>query len=216
MKRSARFFVGLIIAGTMIFGGGSVGCHQAEKGKTDVGPSPTGSPSNEKMSKPASNQNLNSLDLSRNEWYSKHLKAMNEPPFFSLEGQGESYRFLWLRTFHHPITIRVWQTGQERTLVFKELNGAGGYEPGKLIVDQSRQLTADEWEKFLTLLNRASFWQLPADSNDSGNDGAQWILEGRKDGKNHLVDHWTPESGNYREACLYLLNLSGREIKDIY
>src|SRR5580704_15030869 len=42
-------------------------------------------------------------------WYAKHLRAMREPSI-SAASKDESlvaYRFLWLRTFHHPIAIRL-------------------------------------------------------------------------------------------------------------
>jgi hypothetical protein len=42
-------------------------------------------------------------------WYSKHLKALEEPFLFleSERSSAESYRFVWLRTFHHPVILRV-------------------------------------------------------------------------------------------------------------
>jgi hypothetical protein len=51
-----------------------------------------------------------------------------------------------------------------------------------------------------------------------GFDGAQWILEGVKDQKYHVVDRWTPRDGAFREACLYLLKLSqiGISPKEVY
>jgi hypothetical protein len=42
-----------------------------------------------------------------NDWYSRQLKAMNELPLAALENEDESYRFLWLRSFHEPIAIHV-------------------------------------------------------------------------------------------------------------
>lgn len=102
-------------------------------------------------------------------------------------------------------------------MVVKELDDIGGNLPaGKLILDQRRQLREDEWGKFLSLLNDASFWQLQTRTDKLVRDGASWIIEGRKDGKTHLVDRWSPASGKYREACLYLLELSRLKIKDVY
>ena len=168
------------------------------------------------MNQGNSSQIIDSLDAFRNEWYSKHLKAMDEPAIPSITGANETYRFLWLRTFHHPIAIRLWRTGEERNIVFKELSGAGGYEPGKLITNQTQQLSADEWDMFIKLLQEASYWRLPTESKDLALDGAQWILEGKKDEQYHLVDRWSPKGGSYREACLYLLKLSGQKQKELY
>lgn len=155
------------------------------------------------------------------EWYAKHLKAMGERSLLSYpESRAESYRFLWLRTFHHPVAVRVWRSGDSRFLNVKQLSGAGGYEPGRLITNQTRQLTNAEWDGFVSLLDRSCYWQLPAEIDDMGNDGAQWILEGVSEGRYHVVDRWTPRSGDFREVCLYLLKLSNLGIdpsaKDVY
>jgi hypothetical protein len=182
----------------------------------NIAQAPITRPSSEMMNQGSSNQGINSLDSFRNEWYSKHLKAMDESSLNSIAESDETYRFLWLRTFHHPIAIRVWRKGEERNMVFKELDGAGGYEPGKLIANRSRRLTTDEWDKFIKLLQRASYWRLPAESKNGGKDGAQWILEGKKDEQYHVVDRWSPEGGSYREACLYLLKLPGQKQKELY
>jgi hypothetical protein len=158
----------------------------------------------------------------RGSWYSKHLKAMSEPALFDYaDYEEESYRFLWLRSFHHPIAVRLNRFGQGRMLVVKQLSGKGGYEPGYLTVDRTRLLTKGEWAMFIHLLHRACYWQLPTeDESERGDDGAQWILEGVKEGRYHIVDRWSPPGGSYQEACLYLLKISGLGIdesgEDVY
>lgn len=219
MKRSAITSVSillLVIITTGFWAQRSKTRLRLEKSGNNIAQAPLTRPSSEIMSQGSSSQGINSLDSFRNEWYSKHLKALNEPALPSIEGANETYRFLWLRSFHHPIAIRVWRIGEERNIVFKELDGAGGYEPGKLIANKTRRLTADEWDKFIDLLQKTSYWQLPTESKDFGLDGAQWVLEGKKDEQYHIVDRWSPRSGSYLEACSYLLKLSGRKQKEIY
>jgi hypothetical protein len=150
----------------------------------------------------------------RNNWYSKHLRAMKEESLYSPEGDWvESYRFLWLRTFNHPVAVRIWKCGSVRFISVKELDGAGGYEPGKLKLDRKRELTPDEWSGFMRHLNDSCYWQLPSqDHAGDGNDGSQWILEGVKAGRYHVVDRWTPQNGSYRELCLFMLQLSGLKL----
>lgn len=157
-------------------------------------------------------------DEFKSDWYSRHLRAMNEEVLYSSDDRWlESYRFLWLRTFHHPVAVRLWKRGGERFIVVKELNGAGGYEPGEIIVNHTRKLTAAEWDEFARHLDDTCYWQLPTEDDALGTDGSQWILEGFKVNRYHVVDRWTPESGSYRELCLYLLQLSGLEIdKGLY
>src|SRR5262245_8575536 len=85
-------------------------------------------------------------------WYSTHLRAMAEPSLSCGDSSGESYRFLWLRTFGRPIAVRV-ETGKPSTLTAVELDGAGGYQPGKISRRVQRQLSADEWKAFSDALN---------------------------------------------------------------
>ena len=145
-----------------------------------------------------------------NEWYAKHLTAMEEGPLFSPDKNVlESYRFLWLRSFHHPVGVRIWRSSTGHFISVKEMSGAGGYEPGSFILKEQRPITADEWDTFMRLLKDSCYWGQPTeDPNDRGLDGAEWILEGVREDRYHLVDRWTPESGSFREACLYLLKLS--------
>ncbi|HEX6185153.1 MAG TPA: hypothetical protein VFZ44_14800 [Pyrinomonadaceae bacterium] len=149
-------------------------------------------------------------DKFRADWYSEHLSAMKEKPFYYPDNsEAESYRFLWLRSFHRPVAVRVWSVGCERFVTLKEMSGAGGYEPGQLLVDRTRKLSQDEWDEFTRLLEQTCYWELPTTDERLGNDGAHWILEGVRAGRYHVVDRWTPEGGSYREACLYALKLSG-------
>lgn len=150
--------------------------------------------------------------ITMNEWYGKHLRAMSEPALWKESKSGaESYRFLWLRTFDHPIAVRVEQTGSTATLFLKELNGAGGYDPGQLIATKSVVINPEEWCAFIKKLERANYWNSPLHQDGDGLDGAQWIVEGVREGRYHVVDRWSPESGAFREACTYLLELAGVE-----
>src|SRR5258705_9617064 len=134
-------------------------------------------------------------------WYSKHLTALREPSLWEtsqLDLTAEAYRFLYLRSFHHPISVRL-AVAQDKTatLVSKETNGKGGYEPGRLIRNRTIHLSQIQTESLLTALNELSFWRLPPLLEAEGNvlqlDGAQWILEGAREGRYHFVDRWSPD-----------------------
>lgn len=65
-------------------------------------------------------------------WYSAHLDAMEERPLReAVSTGGEAYRFLWLRTFHRPVVIRVVARNGQIVLETKETDGHGGYAPGR-------------------------------------------------------------------------------------
>lgn len=144
-----------------------------------------------------------SLDLRRDDfkakWYSAQLRALQEPSLLSLatNREAESYRFLWLRTFHHPVAVRVdLQADGSWILITKVASGAGGYSPGTLTTDTSRKLTVEEAQSFLSKVENDGFWKVPNPVNDqAGTDGSQWIVEGVKAGRYHVIDRWTPNNG---------------------
>ncbi len=148
-------------------------------------------------------------DLFRADWYSKDLKALQEPSLFQLAKNPslESYRFVWLRTFHHPVIVRLnLRSDGTGDLTTKVSSGAGGYAPGHVIENKSRPVTREEVEKFLARVRQGQFWDLPShESPDAaGLDGSQWIIEGVKEGKYHVVDRWTPGKGPVHELGLIL------------
>ena len=147
---------------------------------------------------------------SMNQSYGKYLKAMREPTLWKEPSPGtEVYRFLWLRSFDAPMVVRVERTGSNMQLFSRRLSGSGGYDPGELIYKGSTALDQAKWCSFMAKLERANYWNEPLTQDDRGPDGAEWVLEGVRDGRYHVVDRWSPEDGDFREACLYLLDLAG-------
>jgi hypothetical protein len=145
------------------------------------------------------------------DWYSKQLTALQEPSLWGIakSSKQEIYRFLWLRTFHPPIVIRL-NINNDRTgsLTIKATNGAGGYEPGKLIKDESKSLSKAETQSFLSMVEKQKYWGLPTkeeDPNMVGEDGAQWVLEGVRNGIYKIVDRWSPEDGPVRKLGFKML-----------
>jgi hypothetical protein len=155
-------------------------------------------------------------------WYAKHLRAMKEKSFLGAVANKDflGYRFLWLRTFHHPISVRL-QIRRDGSgqLTSIELTGEGGFQPGVILTTKTVELSKEQTDQFDSLVQASDFWKIPAhDPDEGGDDGAQWILEGVKDQKYQVVDRWSPRDGTYRQACLYLLKLSQIKVdpKEIY
>ncbi len=144
-------------------------------------------------------------------WYSRHLDAMNELPLAALENEDESYRFLWLRTFHHPVVIHVWRNhDRQHFMIVKRLNGRGGYDPGTFDLYWKRPLSYIDWDAFMMHLEHSEFWLMRKENSGMmAMDGAQWIMEGYREGRYHVVDRQSPEPSAYADACLYLLRRSG-------
>lgn len=143
------------------------------------------------------------------DWYSRHLEAMNELPLAALENEDESYRFLWLRSFHRPVAVHVWRTGERHFMVVKRVNGQGGYDPGVFDLYWARPLSENDWNAFMLHLEHSQYWLMPTKEYSGMFDGAQWIMEGYREGRYHVVDRQSPDSGAYRDACMYLLRQSG-------
>jgi tetratricopeptide (TPR) repeat protein len=149
------------------------------------------------------------------DWYSSHLAALEEPVLRDLRHK-KVYRFTWLRSFNPPIAIRLENEDGATTLYWKECDGAGGYRPGKLIVNKKKKLTGGDWRKFIAQIQAVKFWSLPSGSGGGGFDGAQWILEGMEAGRYHVVDRWL--GGEIASICLELLGMTDLKIpdKDVY
>jgi hypothetical protein len=142
-------------------------------------------------------------------WYAKHLIALKEPSLWesSKVEKTTSYRFLWLRTFHHPIVIRI-DVNIDGTslLTTKMTSGAGGYGPGRLIQNETRTLSREQTKWSLEQIEGHNFWKAPSVQNDRGVDGSQWIVEGVRDGAYHIVDRWSPKDGEIRALGLFMVN----------
>ena len=101
------------------------------------------------------------------------------------------------------------EAGRSSTLTAVELDGAGGYEPGKVSRRVKRQLSAEEWRALSRSLKSLNFWKISTRLPHHGLDGAQWVLEGRSGREYHVVDRWSPTDGVYRDFCLMLVKFAG-------
>lgn len=166
---------------------------------------------------PTGDLSYKQLNDFRTDWYSKQLRALQETSLYGSPPDHETYRFTWLRTFHHPMTFRLDIAEQcAATLTVKEADGAGGYQPGSIIVNKTVDVGKSDCEKLLAGLDDMKFWSLATSSSGLGTDGAQWILEGSKNGSYHIVDRWTPLSGAQYEWALSLMKLANVPLGEIY
>jgi len=137
---------------------------------------------------------------SATDWYSQQLRAMQAPSLLELStrhSKAEAYRFTWLRSFHHPTAVRLEILPDGTANVTSKMgSGKAGYEPGKIIVNRIVRVTQVQVQTLIGALSRLDFWNLPT-MTDNGLvhvDGAQWLLEGVKDGRYHVVDRWSPDN----------------------
>lgn len=156
-------------------------------------------------------------------WFGNHLRAMHEDRLDTLP--GENLRFLWLRTFNHPVAIRIWSQAGHVRLRVVELDGQGGYEPGHPMLDRTIELAPAVWTRLRFELDALGFWTMPSADPNVGTmrDGAEWVLEGSRDGRYHAVTRQSPmgftgPNGHspYADLCLEMLRLSGLKPKAVY
>jgi hypothetical protein len=161
------------------------------------------------------------VDRFKRDWYSMVVKDLQEPSLLeeAANTQAESYRFLWIRSFHHPIVVRL-DLNPDGTgvLTTKVATGAAGYPRSitHLLQNVTRPLPREQIRAYLALLKKDGFWALTSpDENKSGVDGAQWIVEGVQGGRYHVVDRWSPKEGPVRNLGLALVvGLAQMDIPD--
>jgi hypothetical protein len=142
------------------------------------------------------------------------LKVFNEPPLYSpidTTEIRESYRFIWSRTFHHPVLIHLEiDKNGEGVVYFKEADGQGGYDLGKMFRNDRISFTkiitkeGQSVKEAISIINNFSkeadsiFWTQPYRIDDGSItlDGASWQVEGRKAGRFHMVCRKSPKEGD--------------------
>jgi len=171
-------------------------------------------------------------------WYSSALYSFKEPILYTKTDSKTIYRLLWLRSFHKPVCFSMKEYKGNYFLNAKTLDKQPSFYPyiedkgkdgaGKEISDTIKKgdrfaiitfntitlLTSEQWKEIENYLTKLNFWNSPiADPNDQGStDGANWIIEGRKDRKYHFIERRN-ENGELIPFGKYLIKLSGLIIK---
>jgi hypothetical protein len=149
------------------------------------------------------------------------LSTMDEPSLWKMaaEKAPETYRFTWLRSFHAPFVFRL-EVRADKTgsLVVKSTSHKGG--DVRLVLNKNIPLDRAQVRRFASALDEVGFWNLPTNelshSGLVGLDGAQWVFEGVKGGRYHVIDRWSPKGGMFRKLMLDLMALGGVRGEPIY
>lgn len=128
---------------------------------------------------------------------------------------GVRMRFLWLRTFHPPVAVRVEHTPDDTRLVAVQLDGRGGHAPGLPARRAELPLNHEEWVSLKGTVERTGFWQLATrDRSLFGVDGAIWLIEIVEPGRRRVVERWG--GGALAPLGMRLLALSTLDPEPIY
>lgn len=154
-------------------------------------------------------------DSFRVTWYSKHLGAMNEPSLSTGNIKAETYRILWLRSFHAPMAFRLSvEPDGTSLLITKRMKSRGGGDPGELALAKETRISAQGTRALIDDLERRKFWRLDPRQSGVELDGAQWIVEGVKDGKYHVIERFSEDG--IADWALKLMRKSGEDLQPIY
>jgi len=143
--------------------------------------------------------------------YAVPLSRMKEPSLLGPQGEEGSdvYRFLWLPSFREPVAIRLTiQPDGSGQLETKILNGAGGYDPGKLAIHSKKKVKKEDLVSFNVAAKNASRWFLEEElpPTRQGFDGAEWIFEASIDGNYYVLKRSSPKPNNGESPAAQIEN----------
>lgn len=150
----------------------------------------------------------NRLDTFVNQWFSYFMTKFNLENYSERYSGHESYRILWLRTFHDPIVFEIKNKETSVILSYKVSNGAGGYEFGELIKDTAFAIKAQDWIELQRLVQKSDFWNMKI----PGCDGSYLIMEGQNKKGYHMVYRWGGQE--IGECGKLMIELSGINIPE--
>jgi hypothetical protein len=126
---------------------------------------------------------------------------LGEPDLQRVSEERETFRMLWLRSFHEPVAVRLVRDGNRYIVITAQAvrRPDGSFGPTRR---DSLSLDPAAWKRVVELAEIRQFWSLRA-PDTLGLDGARWIIEGRRGQRYHAVDWWSPDDrdGPHRPAA---------------
>ena len=139
----------------------------------------------------------------------KLYASFEEPPLYAMPAcVDEAYGLTWIPSFHAPVMVRVWRSGDRFFMRAKQLDSRD-WRNGCVKDTNARTLTVAEWRDLVALLNRNSFWNLPSTIDEVlPNDGAAWLVDGVRGKEYHWVRRRVPDE-QFAEISKHFIRLSG-------
>ncbi len=164
----------------------------------------------------------NTIDDLFYKYYSSFLSKLNQESIYEkmTDISKHIYRFIWLRSFHDPITITIEILDKEYgELHFQKFNVSRFYSENEIVINNFIKLTPININILLGVIKECDFWGAPSKNPYShGLDGSTWIIEGLREGKYHIIERWSPINMDEVSAGigLKMLDLSRIKINKIY
>jgi hypothetical protein len=147
------------------------------------------------------------------DWYPRQWQAAKEASFYRLSEQKRppafALRFSYIPSFQPSIFIRVDKEGNDYRLIAKQMNGAGGYDPGTIARSMEMRLSKPQAAELERLLANGKFFDQPPVDCIQGFDGDKWIFELASKTGYKMVKRWSPDKGAALDLGEYLVELSG-------
>ncbi len=109
-------------------------------------------------------------------WFTEQLIGLDQRPLTAPSNQ-DILRVTWLRNFHNPVTISLSLAGHiEGELTWHRSDGAGGYEPGRVVEHDGRVLDPTTLARVKSRLDQAHPCVVEVDQIHEP-DGSRWLFE---------------------------------------
>jgi hypothetical protein len=156
-------------------------------------------------------------DAAERSWYSGYLRLMDEPSLSCGVVDREVYRFLYLRSFHGAVSVRLERTDDGLAVHAVEMNDDGRFYPEYTPPTVRRRLHTtlnhSHWQTVASAARAANFWNTRTMGGTRGNDGSMWIVEGRDGSRYNLVVRWSPKD-KLHTFGMHLIDLSSLSIPE--
>jgi hypothetical protein len=100
--------------------------------------------------------------------------------------EEEGYRFVWDSSFNGEVIIHIGRQGEKIILRWDYRWFTASNAPRNL------ELPFGDWRTLQRALDEVDFWSLAPTCSKSGLDGANWLIEGRRDDTYHAISRWSP------------------------
>jgi hypothetical protein len=97
---------------------------------------------------------------------SKFLNAFDEPNLFLDGNNNRTVRFTWLRSNGHPVMVKMMVHNGHVMLYWKECDGTGINNPGKLEMSRQKELSESAWRGFRRLAEKINPCKIDVDETD--------------------------------------------------
>lgn len=142
-------------------------------------------------------------------WLLEHV----DEPTLSCGIGTDAIRFVWQRSFHPPVVIRVGFDNADAWLTAIALGEpADGAQLGPEQARISKPLSAAQTSKLMAQMQDSPIANFGEEAEAWGLDGSTWLFEQRSGWRYYAVSRWSPRQGGLRDLGMLLVDFSELEI----